>query len=134
MDSALLELRDINDNLIDYHGLSIVGPATRYDGVFRVGLLYNHTGYYGGLIDEVKVYNYPMTITGIGDGNNVTPMRYELAQNYPNPFNPTTDIRFVVPNTEKVSLVIYDVLGRQVKTLVNEKMVAGAHKVMWDGT
>ena len=58
---------------------------------------------------------------------------YRLEQNYPNPFNPTTSIKFSLPATEKVSLKVYDMMGRQVKTLVNSVMTAGTHEVTWDG-
>ncbi len=59
---------------------------------------------------------------------------YKLHQNYPNPFNPTTMITYEVPTSEKIVLRIYDVLGREVKTLVNRVVPAGKHTVSWDGT
>lgn len=65
---------------------------------------------------------------------NIThPTRFELLQNYPNPFNPATTIRFTIPATQRVKLVIFDILGRKVKTLLDEKMVAGHHQIMWKG-
>ncbi len=55
-------------------------------------------------------------------------------QNYPNPFNPTTTIEFTLPDDGKVVLKIYDVLGREVQTLVNEKMKAGEyHQAVFNG-
>jgi hypothetical protein len=57
-----------------------------------------------------------------------------LYQNSPNPFNPRTALRFSLAQTAQVELVIYDVNGRQVKTLANERMDAGSHQVDWDGT
>jgi hypothetical protein len=60
------------------------------------------------------------------------PENYELEQNYPNPFNPTTTIKYALPVEGKTTLVIYDILGRKVKTLVNEVQPAGYYKVMWD--
>jgi len=56
-----------------------------------------------------------------------------LAQNVPNPFNPTTAIRFSIASDELVSLVVYDVAGRRVRTLVNERRRADIYKVIWDG-
>ncbi len=53
------------------------------------------------------------------------PTHFSLLQNYPNPFNPTTRIRFTVPNTQKVQLVVYDILGREVRTLYNDIAPAG---------
>ena len=63
----------------------------------------------------------------------VTPEDYKLSQNYPNPFNPTTEISYTIPLAKNVSITIYDMLGREVKTLVNEKQTAGTYKVMWNG-
>ena len=56
------------------------------------------------------------------------PMSYSLSQNYPNPFNPSTTIRFQVPNSSFVNLKIYDVLGNEVETLVNEEKSAGSYE------
>jgi hypothetical protein len=56
-----------------------------------------------------------------------------LAQNYPNPFNPSTTVAFSLAQTVDVSLAIYDVTGRLVRTLVNESRPAGNHKVTWNG-
>ncbi len=65
----------------------------------------------------------------------VTPEDYRLEQNYPNPFNPSTEIRFSLPVDKKISLTIYDLLGREVKTLINnEPYTEGSHRVTWDGT
>ncbi len=61
------------------------------------------------------------------------PLTYNLLQNYPNPFNPSTTITYEIPNTEKVNLVIYDILGRKIKTLVNNVQTAGRYKVVWNG-
>ncbi|MBN2355079.1 T9SS type A sorting domain-containing protein [candidate division KSB1 bacterium] len=61
------------------------------------------------------------------------PDRYELSQNFPNPFNPKTDIIFRVRQDGLVALKVYDILGREVKTLVNKKMNAGTHRISFDG-
>ena len=58
---------------------------------------------------------------------------YSLSQNYPNPFNPATLISFSIPNDEFVSLKIYDVLGREVAQIINERRSAGTHQVEFDG-
>ena len=59
---------------------------------------------------------------------------YSLSQNYPNPFNPATLISFSIPNDEFVSLRIYDVLGREVAQIINERRSAGTHQIEFDGT
>jgi hypothetical protein len=61
------------------------------------------------------------------------PQSYHLAQNYPNPFNPVTVIQYDIPEDGHVELVIYDILGRQVKTLVNTSVKAGYKSIKWDG-
>jgi len=61
------------------------------------------------------------------------PYVYELKQNYPNPFNPSTNIKFSIPQAANVELAIYNVLGQKVRMLVNNKLSAGFHQVVWDG-
>jgi hypothetical protein len=64
----------------------------------------------------------------------ITPDNYRLEQNYPNPFNPSTTIRFSLPIASKISLVVYDILGREVRRLIDaEKYERGVHTVTWDG-
>ncbi|HTY11061.1 MAG TPA: phospholipase D-like domain-containing protein [Bacteroidota bacterium] len=60
------------------------------------------------------------------------PTKYELSQNYPNPFNPTTNVQFSVVNARFVSVKVYDILGREVGTLVNETMSPGVYTVTWN--
>jgi hypothetical protein len=60
--------------------------------------------------------------------------QYTLHQNYPNPFNPITTLRYNLPETGLVNITIYDMLGRQVKTLVNQRQDAGYRSIIWDAT
>lgn len=85
----------------------------------------NNTG-----IDSVTV---PALLFSGGEGAAI-PNVYQLYQNYPNPFNPVTTIRFDLPVSGFVSLTIYDLLGREVATLVNEEREAGLHAVHFDGS
>jgi len=77
---------------------------------------------------------------GITQTSTEVPEMFVLYQNYPNPFNPITKIRFSIPLSRGVSegrgvsLVIYDALGREVRTLVNEQLSPGIYEVEWDGT
>ncbi|MFA3783783.1 FlgD immunoglobulin-like domain containing protein [Melioribacteraceae bacterium 4301-Me] len=62
------------------------------------------------------------------------PTSFSMSQNYPNPFNPTTTIKYAIPEKAQVKLTIYNMLGQQIKTLVNTEQDAGFYKVTWDGT
>ncbi len=62
------------------------------------------------------------------------PDKYSLGQNYPNPFNTRTVVSFSLPVDSKVSIKVYDVMGREVQTLVNERMGAGKYEVRFDGS
>jgi hypothetical protein len=81
-------------------------------------------------------------IVGVERNENGLPIDFSLSQNYPNPFNPVTKIKFAIPTplnppeggTQEVRLVIYDVLGRNVATLVNEGLKPGTYEAEWDGT
>jgi len=66
--------------------------------------------------------------------NIVIPSQYTLHQNYPNPFNPITTLRYDLPENSLVNITIYDMLGRQVKTLINQTQDAGYKSVIWDAT
>jgi hypothetical protein len=61
------------------------------------------------------------------------PVEYYLEQNYPNPFNPSTVIRYSIIDPSPVSLKVYDTLGREIKSLVNEEQASGTYEVFWDG-
>jgi photosystem II stability/assembly factor-like uncharacterized protein len=63
-----------------------------------------------------------------------TPLKFEIKQNYPNPFNPTTIFSFSLPSKEFASLKVYDLLGREVATLVDEERSAGEHFVQWNAS
>lgn len=65
--------------------------------------------------------------------NPALPEKYDLSQNYPNPFNPSTQIRFALPSSGFVTLQVFDVLGRLVRTLISTNYRAGNYSVIWDG-
>jgi len=91
-------------------------------------------------IDTVEAVNAPFTL--IVDGSEalkvlaevLVPEVFALHQNYPNPFNPITTIRYDLPENSFVNINIYDLLGRQVKTLVNQTQNAGFKSVQWNAT
>ena len=72
--------------------------------------------------------------SGLTQHGSTVPEEFNLYQNYPNPFNPATKIKFDIPRSSSVKLIVYDILGKEVATLVNEKLSAGSYKVEWYGT
>ena len=72
------------------------------------------------------------TMVGIKSISNEIPDKYSLYQNYPNPFNPITNIKFNLPKSSQTKLIVYDILGKEIATLVNEKLSAGSYEVDWD--
>jgi len=75
------------------------------------------------------IANVSLTLEG-----KIVPIEYALDQNYPNPFNPTTQIKYALPEDGFVKIKIFDMLGREVKELVNTQQVAGYYTIEWDGT
>ena len=82
-----------------------------------------------------QVYVKYIADGGIGDvaSGSEAPLHFSLSQNYPNPFNPTTGIRYQVSGVSGVRLTVYDLLGREVVVLVNEKQAPGSYEVKFDG-
>ncbi len=73
------------------------------------------------------------TVSGINDSEKL-PSDFILSQNYPNPFNPSTKISYTIPNYGLVMLKVYNVLGKEISTLVNKKMLAGKHEIAFDAS
>jgi hypothetical protein len=69
------------------------------------------------------------TLTGIDDEEIPIASEFKLEQNYPNPFNPSTKIRFSVPQISTITLKVYDILGNEIATLINEEKPAGEYEV-----
>ena len=73
------------------------------------------------------------TLININEHESQTGMNFKLYQNYPNPFNPVTILEFRIPDLEFVNLKVYDALGKEVTTLVNEKLSPGLYQIKFDG-
>jgi hypothetical protein len=76
--------------------------------------------------------SFTVTVSSV-DEEEETPRHFGLSQNYPNPFNPKTTIAFQLPISSNVRLSVFDLLGREVAVLVDERMEAGNHQAVWDG-
>jgi len=73
-------------------------------------------------------------VTDVERVSEIVPDAMELGQNYPNPFNPSTVIRYSLPHTADVHLTVYDLMGREVATLVSGRQLPGVYETRWDGT
>jgi hypothetical protein len=100
--------------------ISIVGPITGNDG---------HVGSYF-LLDDISFSGS----VGVSENADNTPTTTQLIQNYPNPFNPTTNFQFSIAHAGFVSLKVFDLLGREVATLVSEDLPAGNHVHQWNAS
>jgi hypothetical protein len=109
-------------------------------GNFAVTSLVINSGYiYAATIGSSVWYRPLSELVGIEPNMKNIPDKFTLSQNYPNPFNPTTKIKFDIPAVGtgrdlSVQLRIYDILGREVSTLVNEQLKPGTYEVEWDGS
>jgi carboxypeptidase T len=88
----------------------------------------------GWFIDDIKITNFCNTLVGINKNNNQIPKRFGIEQNYPNPFNPSTNIKYQLPIQEYVTIKVYDILGKEVLTLMNGKKDAGYYEVKFDAS
>jgi hypothetical protein len=71
-------------------------------------------------------------ITSVEREEDYIPPKFSLEQNFPNPFNPATQIRFSIPELNTVTLIIYDLIGRKIETLINEEFQPGEYTVGFD--
>ena len=90
------------------------------------------TGNNDGNIDANEFFTFDFTFTGVKE-NKIQPNKFSLEQNFPNPFNPSTVISWQIAVRSLVSLKVFDVLGNEVSTLVNEEMEAGVHRINFNG-
>jgi len=125
-------------------GTNNAGSSWKYDRCYSAGLTSvffksSMTGYacgYYGTIFKTKKGGEPFGIKPI---SSLIPKSFSISQNFPNPFNPTTNIKFDVTSnvkseTSNVKLIIFDILGREVATLVNEKLSPGTYEVEFNGS
>ena len=82
----------------------------------------------GAIINIDLVEGVGSLVVGTGNNSELVADQYGLAQNYPNPFNPSTTITYNIPQSGNVKLTVYDVLGNEITTLVNEFKIAGTHQ------
>jgi hypothetical protein len=112
---------------------TVTVPDTSYDDGTAVGGTYYKVNAIDA-IDYAGGYAGPVEPVATGIGDNVAAFDNHLYQNHPNPFNPTTRIRYEIRARTHVSLIVFDVQGRRIKTLVNEVKGQGQFTAEWNGT
>ncbi|MEA3288423.1 MAG: phosphodiester glycosidase family protein [Candidatus Marinimicrobia bacterium] len=124
---VLNDVYEVKDNLCTYSS----PKAARF---VRLEILQsNHLDYEDYLRQpEFSIYMVDPDWTGIDKSNQA--VDFQLSQNYPNPFNPSTTIRYQLGDLSDVSIIIYDVMGREVADLVQAKQASGWYDVQWNGT
>lgn len=105
--------------------------GTLFSYVIQVAGTYN---YHCVFHQPVMAGSFSATTMGVVQNDGRKPSTFQLYQNYPNPFNPSTVIRYSLPANGNVVLKVYNVLGNEVATLVNEKKEGGTHAVEFDGS
>ena len=109
-------------------GVSIISASGTWSAQFSDGTQ-NGTGIASG------TWTTTHQVTGVGaEQFGSLPLARQLLQNYPNPFNPSTTIKYELPTISEVRLSVYDILGREVSVLVNERREAGVYEVKFDGS
>lgn len=122
------------ETYVDYsHGVRLVQRMAKVNGaeISLIDIVQDPT-YYSLVADTVVVKPYYGSLTSTGSETRVFPTHDELFQNYPNPFNPTTQFKFSLAQPSKVTLQIYDMLGREITTLVDEQRNSGDYTESWN--
>jgi photosystem II stability/assembly factor-like uncharacterized protein len=97
-------------------------------------LALNDTCIYAGLFGGIWSIPLSEAITSVPPSHQDVPLHFNLGQNYPNPFNPVTTISFTLPSKSIVSLKVFDLIGREVATIVSEEMSVGNHSKQWNAS
>jgi hypothetical protein len=84
-------------------------------------------------LDSIQQISFQSSVTGITKQGSILPKQFSVSQNYPNPFNPGTIISYTLSKSSLVTIKIYNIIGQEVKTLVNSERQAGSYTVQWNG-
>ncbi len=108
-----------------------IAHGSEHDRTFSISNLSNGTAF-NGILRDLKIYASAILTTGISGKLSQELKTFKLLQNYPNPFNPVTKISFRLPLKSYVSLKVFDILGREVTTIVSEELAAGNYSRQWN--
>ena len=101
---------------------------------YLAGLPMNEAKYFQTVASTIVLSNLDQWFNLKNEDSNDLITTYELKQNYPNPFNPTTLIKYSIPEDSYVNLIIYNLLGQEVKTLIDRHTISGHQSILWDAT
>jgi photosystem II stability/assembly factor-like uncharacterized protein len=120
-----------NPTMYRHHEVNLLNRFSAGQTILVRLRLYSDAGTnrWGWTVDNLEIQG---RITGVGEREAI-PTAFALSQNYPNPFNPSTTIRYDIPTASRIAIKIFDVIGRQVRTLVDLSQDAGYHSIVWDG-
>ncbi len=129
---------DLDFNPSDRRMMASCGPITFQPGDSQYVLIKMAVGQSGDRLQSIQALRTILGTrddipTGVADEDPTIPLRLTLLQNYPNPFNPSTTIDYSLPRRSHVRLRVYNILGQETRTLVNEEQSVGAHQIEWDG-
>jgi subtilisin-like proprotein convertase family protein len=140
-----------NTTFSDTAAMSIIQGTPPYTGLFRpqqpftgfvnaqtqgnwiLRVFDMRTGSTGTLLNWSLSFKYSNPVS-VKKDETILANKHKLMQNFPNPFNPSTVIKFSIPKQGQVSLKVYDIMGREVKSLVNERLPSGVYESMFDGS
>ncbi|HAX49162.1 MAG TPA: T9SS type A sorting domain-containing protein [Ignavibacteria bacterium] len=133
-DSSLVNNRyvDISTRIKPLNNMNTAFSGDNPNGVWRLRIRDDNTSDTGRMyVWGLQINNSPLV--GVQSVSSEIPVQYELSQNYPNPFNPVTNIRFSIPKEGFVTLKVFDITGREVRTLINEDLGAGKYNIDFSG-
>jgi len=120
--------------------------ATSTDSIHIGAYTYGSDYNFNGDLDDIRIYNRTLRasevdslyrlggLTDVSDLEDAIPTEFAIQQNYPNPFNPTTTFAFRLPRPSKIYLTIFNTLGQQIATLVDDDLSTGSHRITWNAT
>ena len=120
--SPYLHITENEETLLESRGIPIAGIDVDFDGQTRQSAT-----------PDIGADEFDGIAVGVEDEGTL-PTEYALEQNYPNPFNPTTTFRYSIPQTSKVVIKVYDILGNEIAKLMDEEKSIGTYELTWDAS
>jgi hypothetical protein len=103
------------------------------DGNFQIHISMNHILYQQNIFRHMTRIYKPDSTTSANIDDDLIPNSTVLYQNYPNPFNPTTELKFEMSQLSNISIKVYNILGKEITTLLEKNLPAGEYIIQWDG-